>query len=59
MNIRPAQITGGSLALGMLALGAVQSGLTLAMASGPGNPSADWAPIPPMAARRARPSLLT
>ncbi len=46
MNIRPALITGGSLALGVLALGAVQSGLTLTMTAGRGTPSAGWAPMP-------------
>jgi hypothetical protein len=46
MDIRPALMTGGSLALGVLALGAVQAGLTLAMTPGPGDPSAGWTPMP-------------
>src|SRR5216683_1526244 len=46
MDIRPALRTGGSLALGVLALGAVQSGLTLAMAAGGGTTSAGWTPMP-------------
>src|SRR5712691_13160837 len=46
MDIRPALTTGGSLALAVLALGAVQSGLTLAMTPGRGTPSAGWAPMP-------------
>ena len=46
MSIRPALITGGSLALGVLALGAVQSGLTLALTPGRGTSSAGWAPMP-------------
>ena len=47
MNIRPTLKTGGSLALGVLALGAVQSGLILAMTTpGRGAPSAGWVPMP-------------
>ena len=46
MDIHPALKTGGSLALGVLAIGAVQSGLILAMTSGRGTPSAGWAPMP-------------
>ena len=46
MNIRPALVAGGSLALGVLALGAVQSGLPLAMTSGRDTPSGGWAPMP-------------
>jgi SnoaL-like polyketide cyclase len=46
MDIRPALATGGSLALGVLALGVVQSGLTLAMTPGRGNPLAGWVPMP-------------
>ncbi len=42
---RPALRTGGSLALGALALGAVHSGLTLAMAGGD-SPPMGWAPMP-------------
>jgi len=43
MSIRPA--LAGSLALGVLALGAVQSGLPLTTAPGNGTPS-DWVPMP-------------
>jgi hypothetical protein len=43
---RPARKTGGALALGVLALGAVQSGLILAMTPGGATPSAGWAPMP-------------
>jgi hypothetical protein len=52
MNIRPALITGGSLALGVLAVGAVQSGLALTMTPGRGAPSAAGCrcPIPPAVA---------
>jgi hypothetical protein len=46
MDIRPVLRTGGSLALGVLALGAVQSGLTLAMAAGGDTPPAGWTPMP-------------
>ena len=46
MDLRPALKTGRSLALAVLALGAVQSGLVLAMTSGPGDPSAGWVPMP-------------
>ena len=46
MDIRPILTTGGSLALGVLALGAVQSGLTLNMAAGGGNPPMGWTPMP-------------
>ena len=46
MDLRPALKTGGALALGVLALGAVQSGLILAMTPGRGDPSAGWAPMP-------------
>ncbi len=46
MNIRPALMTGGSFALGVLALGAVRSGLPLTMTPGRGTPSAGWAPMP-------------
>jgi SnoaL-like polyketide cyclase len=46
MDVRPALATGGSLALAVLAVGAVQSGLTLAMTPGPGDPPAGWAPMP-------------
>jgi hypothetical protein len=46
VDIRPALKTGGSLALGVLALGAVQSGLILAMTPGRGAPSAGWVPMP-------------
>ncbi len=46
MDIRPALKTGGSLALGALALGAVHSGLILAMTPGRGTPPAGWAPMP-------------
>ena len=46
MNLRPALKTGGALALGVLALGAVESGLILAMRPGPGTPSSGWAPMP-------------
>ena len=46
MNIRPALVTGGSLALGVLALGAVQSGLPLAMTPGRGTTPAGWTPMP-------------
>jgi hypothetical protein len=45
MDLRPALKTGGSLALGVLAL-AVQSGLALAMTPGPGDPAAGWVPMP-------------
>ena len=45
MDIRPALTAGGSLALGVLALGAVQSGLTLTMASSD-SPSTGWTPMP-------------
>jgi len=46
MDFRPALKTGGTLALGVLALGAVESGLILAVTLGPGGPSADWVPMP-------------
>jgi hypothetical protein len=46
MDIRPSLKTGGSLALAVLALGAVQSGLILAMTPGIGTPSACWVPMP-------------
>jgi SnoaL-like polyketide cyclase len=46
MDIRPILTTGGSLALGVLALGAVQSGLALAMAAGGDNAPTGWAPMP-------------
>jgi hypothetical protein len=46
MDIRPALKTGGSLALGVLAVGAVQSGLILAMTPGPSAPSGGWVPMP-------------
>jgi hypothetical protein len=46
MDLRSALKTGGSLALGVLALGAVQSGLILAMTPGPGTPPTGWAPMP-------------
>jgi hypothetical protein len=46
MDIRPALKTTGALALGVLALGAVQSGLTLATTPGPGDPAGGWAPMP-------------
>ena len=46
MDIRPALKTTGALALGVLALGAVQSGLALATAPGPGDPAGGWAPMP-------------
>jgi hypothetical protein len=46
MDIRPALKTGGTLALGVLALGAVESGLILAMTPGRGDPSAGWVPMP-------------
>jgi SnoaL-like polyketide cyclase len=46
MDIRPALMTGGSLAFGVLALGAVQSGLTLAMTPGRDTPSGGWTPMP-------------
>jgi len=39
MNVPPALIAGGSLALGVLALGAEQSGLPLAMTPGRGTPA--------------------
>ena len=45
MDIRPALTASGSLALGVLALGAVQSGLTLAMAGGD-SPPVGWTPMP-------------
>jgi SnoaL-like polyketide cyclase len=45
MHIRPALATGGSLALGVLALGAVQSGLTLAMTPERGG-TMGWEPMP-------------
>lgn len=48
---RPALRTGGSLALGVLVLGAVHSGLTLAMAGGDGPAHGlRRCPIPPAAA---------
>lgn len=46
MDIRPALRTGGSLALGVLALGVVQSGLALAMAAGGDSPPMGWTPMP-------------
>ena len=46
MHIRPALKTSGSLALGVLALGAVHAGLPLAMTPGTGDPSAGWVPMP-------------
>ena len=46
MNLRPALKTSGALALGVLALGAVESGLILAVTPGRGTPSADWVPMP-------------
>jgi hypothetical protein len=46
MDIRPALMTGGSLALRVLALGAVQAGLTLAMTPGRGTPPGGWTPMP-------------
>lgn len=46
MDVRPALKTSGSLALGVLALSAVQSGLILAMTPGRGTPSAGWVPMP-------------
>ena len=46
MDIRPALKTSGTLALGVLALGAVQSGLASAMTPGPGDPAGGWAPMP-------------
>ena len=45
MDIRPVLWTGGSLALGVLALGAAQSGLALAMAGGD-TPPMGWTPMP-------------
>lgn len=45
MDIRPALKTGGSLALGVLALGAVQSGLALAMTPERGG-TMGWTPMP-------------
>ncbi len=46
MDGRPALKIGGSLALGMLAVGAVQSGLVLAMIPGGGAQSGGWVPMP-------------
>lgn len=45
-DIRPALKIGGSLALGVLALGAVQSGLILTTTPGRGTPSGGWVPMP-------------
>ena len=46
MELRSLPKSGHSVALGVLALGAVQSGLTLATAAGGGNPPMDWTPMP-------------
>jgi hypothetical protein len=46
MDIRPALQAGGSLARAVLAIGAVQSGLILAMTPERGSPSAGWSPMP-------------
>jgi SnoaL-like polyketide cyclase len=46
MNLRPALKTSGAVALGVLALGAVESGLILAMTPGRGTPAAGWVPMP-------------
>jgi hypothetical protein len=47
MNLPPALKTGGALALGVLALGAVESGLILTTTSGSGKPPAGgWVPMP-------------
>ena len=46
MELRSLLKTGHSLALGVLALRAVQSGLALNMAAGGGSPPAGWTPMP-------------
>jgi hypothetical protein len=46
MDIRPMLKTGGSLALGVLALRAVQSGVILTMAAGGDNAPTGWTPMP-------------
>jgi len=45
MELRCLLKSGHGVALGVLAIAAVQSGLTLAMAGG-GNPPMGWTPIP-------------
>ena len=69
MKLRSLLKSGHSVALGVLALGAVQSGLVLTMGAGGGNPPAGWTPMPDPAnggpglpssssrRRRARPRL--
>ena len=46
MELRSLLTSGHSVALGVLALGAVQSALTLAMAAGGGSPPMGWTPMP-------------
>jgi len=46
MDTPPALITIGSLAIGVLALSAVQSGLGLSMTPGHGTPGPGWIPMP-------------
>jgi hypothetical protein len=46
MELRSLLKSGQSVALGVLALGAVQSGLTLAMAAGGDSPPMGWTPMP-------------
>ena len=46
MELRSLLKSGRSVALGVLALGAVQSGLTLAMRAGGDNPPMGWIPMP-------------
>src|SRR5205809_2488270 len=46
MELRSLLKSGHSVALGVLALRAVQSALTLAMAAGGGSPPMGWTPMP-------------
>jgi hypothetical protein len=45
MDLRPALKTAGTLGLGLLALGAVESGRFLAMGPGEGSNGVGWAPM--------------
>jgi hypothetical protein len=56
MELRSLLKSGHSVALGVLALRAVQSALTLAMPTGGGSPPMGWTPMPdpPTAASAAR-----